>query len=60
MPQHQFALGAWHLDVWTLLGRLPLALCVVLLLAGGHKRQWPWRANVLATAAFAAGLSLGA
>ncbi len=59
MPLHQIALGAWHLDVWTLFGRLPLALCVVLLLAGGHKRQWPWRANVLATAAFAAGLSLG-
>jgi hypothetical protein len=59
MPLHQIAIGPWHVDTWTLFGRASFVLCVLLLLMGGHRRGWPWRQNLLVTAAFAAGLSLG-
>ena len=59
MPLHSLHLGVLELRTWTLVGQVPFALLLVLLYLAGRRRGWPWRATALATAAFAAGLSLG-
>lgn len=59
MPFHRLELGWFHVDAWTLFGRVPVALLFVWLLVAGLRRGWHWRSALLATAAFGAGLSLG-
>jgi hypothetical protein len=60
---HHAALPAPYLlglDVFTWLGRLPLAVVLFLLVRAGLRRGWPWRATLLSTAALVAGFALGA
>jgi phosphatidylglycerol:prolipoprotein diacylglycerol transferase len=59
MPWHHLSIGSLQLEVWTLFGRVPVALFFVALLVAGLRRGWPWRSALLATAALGAGLSLG-
>jgi hypothetical protein len=60
MPIHAFHLGPWDVRTWLLFGKLPFAILILVLYLAGRGRGWPWRSNLLATAALAAGLSLGA
>jgi prolipoprotein diacylglyceryltransferase len=60
MPIHSLHLGPWDLRTWTVFGQLPFLALMVSLYLAGRNRGWPWRANLLATAALAVGMSLGA
>jgi hypothetical protein len=60
MPVHYLHLGCFAVRTWTLFGVLPFAALMVILYRAGRGRGWPWRSSVLATAALASGLSLGA
>ena len=59
MPLHELGFVGLHIHLWTLFGRVPVALLFVWLLVAGLRRGWDWRGALLATAAFGAGLSLG-
>jgi hypothetical protein len=60
MPIHTLPFGVGELPSWALFGHLPCLALVVLLYWAGRRRGWAWRPALLATAALAAGLSLGA
>ncbi len=59
MPLHALDTGLGVVSTWTLFGRLPLLILLVLVFRGGVRRGWPWRASLLATAALVAGLTAG-
>lgn len=46
-------------DIWTVFGRLPFVVMLLVLFDAGRRRGWPWRSALLASAAFAAGVSCG-
>jgi len=59
MPIH--ALHFFGLDVrtWVLVGGFPFLIFIIALYLGGRRHGWPWRAALVATAAFVAGLGVG-
>jgi hypothetical protein len=59
MPVHSIHLGAWDLRTWILVGQVPFLALMLVLYFAGRRRGWAWRPALLATAAFAGGLSLG-
>ncbi|MBN2574921.1 MAG: hypothetical protein JXP73_10190 [Deltaproteobacteria bacterium] len=60
MPLHSLHLGPLALRTWSVFGQLPFLALMVLLYLAGRRRGWAWRQALLATAALAAGMSLGA
>jgi len=59
VPTHAFVLGGLTVRSWVILGQLPFALLVLLLLCAVKRTGTSWRTAVLSTGAFAAGLALG-
>ena len=60
MPFHSFHIGSLVVRTWTLFGQVPFLALIIALYLAGRRRGWPWRSALLATAALAGGLSLGA
>ncbi len=59
MPIHALHFLGQGLRTWTLVGQIPFLIFVIALYLGGRRQGWPWRATLLATAAFVAGLGAG-
>jgi hypothetical protein len=59
MPIHTITLGGFTVRSWFLLGQLPFALTMALLLWAVRRSGASWRAACLSAAAFVAGLALG-
>lgn len=59
MPIHVLHLFGRDIRTWALVGELPFLLFIIALYMGGRRQGWSWRAALLATAAFVAGLGLG-
>ena len=60
MPIHSLHIVFGDMRTWTLCGQAPFLALILLLYFAGRRRGWPWRSTLLATAALAGGLSLGA
>lgn len=59
MPIHSLHLLVLDVRTWTLVGELPFLGFIIALYLGGRRQGWSWRAAVVATAAFVAGLGVG-
>ena len=59
MPIHTLHLFGLDVRTWALVGQLPFLGFIIALYVGGRRQGWPWRAALLATAAFVAGLGVG-
>jgi len=59
MPIHALHFFWGDVRTWTLVGQIPFLGFVIALYLGGRRQGWPWRAALLATAAFVAGLGVG-
>jgi prolipoprotein diacylglyceryltransferase len=59
MPIYSLHLFWGDVRTWTLVGQLPFLGFVIALYLGGRRQGWPWRAALVATAAFVAGLGVG-
>lgn len=53
MPWHELSLGALAVRSWTVFGRAPVLLVLLVLTVAGLRRAWPWRSTLLASAGFA-------
>lgn len=59
MPIHSLHLFWGDVRTWALVGELPFLGFIIALYLGGRRHGWPWRAALVATAAFVAGLGAG-
>lgn len=59
LPVHALDVFGASVRPWVLVGWVPFFLAMVAIFRGGVRRGWPWRASLLATGAFAVGMSLG-
>lgn len=59
MPWHDFGGASWAISTWTMFGRLPALVALAMIAWCAVRRGWSWRAAVLVTCAFVAGLSAG-
>ena len=59
MPIHTLHFFGFAFRTWVLVGQVPFLAFILALYVGGRRQGWPWRATILATAAFVAGLGVG-